>query len=291
MRRLIFFFLMLFCAFLKSEALDKRHYVFAREPIDVVITCIEKDLKTLNLCIESIRTYCQGVRRIIVVSPKLLTDKAEWFDEKLFPFSFADVSYYLNGQDQNRSREFLSKPGSRCGWYYQQLLKLYAGFVIPDISSNVLIVDADVVFLRPISFLNEQGGGLYTSGSECHKPYFVHAKELIPGFQKVYPNLSGVAHHMLFQRPVLIDLFEVVESAHQMDFWKAFCFFVNPSDLNRSGASEYEIYFNFVLLRTDQVSLRPLKWKNAKDLKNLGDYKKRKYDYVAFHEYLTSSKK
>ena len=42
--------------------------------------------------------------------------------------------------DAEKAREFLASPVTRIGWIYQQLLKLYAPFVIPGISSNVLVL-------------------------------------------------------------------------------------------------------------------------------------------------------
>lgn len=265
---------------------EKISYQFTNEPIDVVIPCVSKDANVVNLCIESIKKYCLNVNRIIVVSSHRFTSKAEWFDENLFPFTKWDVAYYLNQQDVEDANLFFKKKHCRAGWYYQQLLKLYASFVIPYISSNILIVDSDVIFLKPVNFLNSINGGLYNIGTEFHMPYFTHAKKLIPGFTRNSLNCSGITHHMLFQRAVLEDLFSIVEKAHNMDFWKAFCFLVDPVHRDFSGASEYEIYFNFVLSRSDEINIRPLKWGNSGDLGKIREYQKANYHYVAFHEYL-----
>lgn len=54
--------------------------------IDVVIPAHEKDIRTLDMAIEGIRTYGKNIRRILVVSAKQLTVNAEWFDEAHFPF-------------------------------------------------------------------------------------------------------------------------------------------------------------------------------------------------------------
>lgn len=267
-------------------AIEKTTYQFNGEPIDVVIPSIDKDKHMLNLCIEGIRTYCQNVNRIIVVSAKPLTDQAEWFDEALYPFSKLDVAEYLSHHNKDQM-SLLTQPGSKLGWYYQQLLKLYAPFIIPNISPNVLIVDSDVVFFKPVEFINESGAGLYCIGKEYHKPYFEHAKKLIPKFKRIFQRYSGISHHMLFQKPVLDDLFNTVESTHQTDFWKAFCSMVSPRELHcyGAGASEYEIYFNFVFSRTNQVKLRPLKWRNSLNLKDLQKLCKKGYHYAAFHTY------
>ncbi|MFX0095788.1 MAG: hypothetical protein ACFFBD_28880, partial [Candidatus Hodarchaeota archaeon] len=106
--------------------------------IDVIIPTCEKDLGTLELCIEGCRKNITGLRRIIVISKEKYTDNAEWFDERFFPFSLSDVEHLIG----------ISK---REGWYFQQLLKIYS-FSIPDIAENVLAVDSDTIFLRPVSF-------------------------------------------------------------------------------------------------------------------------------------------
>lgn len=264
--------LLFFHAALNGEAI----YLFKNDPIDVVIPCTQKDLLTLELCIEKIKEHCVHVGRVIVVSAEPLTSQAEWFNEALYPFQKEEVAACLP----------TTVPPSRVGWYYQQLLKLYAPFVIPGISSNVLVLDADTLFFKPTSFLNEKYGGCYNVGSEHHLPYFRHAGRLTKNrLFRVYSRYSGICHHMLFQRPVLQELFTEVEAIQREDFWKAFCRQVDPASY-WSGASEYELYFNYVFLKTRQVSLRFLKWANITHLEEMERFEKEGYDYVSCHDYL-----
>ncbi|MBP9842064.1 MAG: hypothetical protein KBC64_06545 [Simkaniaceae bacterium] len=260
------------------------YFPFSNEPIDVVIPTIEKDLAVLNLCIDGIRKNGANIRRIIVVSKKKLTDHAEWYSEEAYPFSFQEVAEAL-AQNHPQIQSKLLETGARTGWYYQQLLKFYAPLVIPDISSNVLILDSDTVFLNPVTFLNDANGGMYNPGEEYHPPYFKHAELLIPGFYKVFPKYSGIVHHMLFQKAVIETLFNQVESTHCVPFWKAFCQCVEREDLFYSGASEYEIYFNYVFSCTKQGSLRKLKWKNITDLRKIPCFRKKGFHYVSIHSY------
>ena len=130
-------------------------YPFTSEPIDVVIPCAEKDLRTLERCIKGIYNNCDEVRRIIVISKKRLTKNAEWCSEYVFPFSRTDIVNALSKKDAKTQAQ-LMRPESRTGWYYQQLLKLYAPFVIRDISSNVLVLDADTIFLNPVEFIDSE---------------------------------------------------------------------------------------------------------------------------------------
>lgn len=259
-------------------------YEFGTAPIDVVIPCTEKDLPTLELCIDALRTYAQGIRRIIVVSRKKFTEKAEWFDERYYPFSKYDVAWEVFNRNHERAVSFIEKPGSRCGWLYQQLLKLYAPFVIPEISSNLLIVDADVIFFKPVSFLTKEGAGLYNPGNEpYHVPYFQHMAALVPGLRRVFPEYSGITHHMLFQRPVVEDLFATIQRHHGIEPWRAICKCISHVHLNGAFFSEYETYFNFVFSRTNQVKIRVLKWENTREL---CDRENQGYDYLACHAHL-----
>lgn len=261
-------------------------YNFTNDPIDVVIPSTEKDLYTLDLCIEGIRNNCAQVRRIIVISDKKLTDKAEWFDEKRFPFNARTVAYYLLGCDGHKASEYLNNKNPRVGWYLQQLLKLYAPYVIPGISKNVLHLDADTIFLNPVSFLNKKNGGQYNTGTEYNIPYFTHMDRLIPGLKKVFPEKSGISHHMLLQKDALDDLFKTVESYHNMEFWKVFCMQVNKADLYLSGASSDELYFNFVFTKTDQVEIRNLKWDNVTSIKQIDLYRAQGYHYISNHSWM-----
>ncbi len=92
------------------------------------------------------------------------------------------------------------------------------------------------------------------------KIYFEHAKRLVPHFERAYPELYSVCHHMLFQKAILDDLFEKVEKYHKQPFWEAFCSCV---DIRLGGASEYIIYFCFAFSGSNQFELRPLKWIKA----------------------------
>jgi hypothetical protein len=270
------------------------HYIFflfsislgilsAHGPIDVIIPCHSKDYATLELCIKGIKDNCIDAGRIFVVSDKQITDSALWISEDDYPFSYSDVYTIL----QSLTTQFTLGAQKRVGWYYQQLLKFYAPFVIPDLSEDYLIVDADTVFLKPTKFINSKGYALYNTSGECHMPYFEHAKKFVPGFQKIFPEYSGVCHHMLLQKNVIFDLFNEIESFHNMPFWKAFYSLVDKKDLDGgAGASEYEIYFNFIFSQDYKVKIRKLKWTNISNINMLNHYRSLNYNYVSCHAHL-----
>jgi len=278
--RVLFLLLLPFLAF---GDFSKTAYPFCADLIDVVIPCHPKDRRGLEICIQGIRKNGANVRRIIVISSESLSAEAEWFDEANFPFDKEKILIEIFDGDCEKARSTPHR--SRAGWMYQQLLKLYACYVIPNLSPNYLVLDADTIFLRPVHFLSHSGEPLFNVGGEHYSPYFDHAKRLLPGFQKVFPNRSGITHHMIFQKPVLDDLFSQIWNIHGVEPWKAIVQCIDVGEIGGSSFSEYEIYFNFVFLRTDQAHVRKLKWKNIKSLHEIKECKKKGYDYVSCHVY------
>lgn len=262
---------------------SKGTYKFSKDPIDVVIPCVAKDKRTLDLCINGIKKNGSNIRRIIVVSPEKLTTKAEWFNEAKFPFSKQTL---INQIFKDENHEVKEQFKYWVGWVYQQLLKLYAPFVIPNISSNTLLLDADTIFLNPVKFCDKNtGAGFFNPGTEYHTAYFEHGERLLPGFKRVYTEYSGISHHMLIQKPILEDMFSTVEKIFGIEFWKAFCNCIDLDYFDKACVSEYELYFNFTFLKTNECKIRKLKWANAK-LQDLEPFKKDGFHYVSCHSWM-----
>lgn len=258
---------------------------FNHEPIDVVIPCHEKDLRSLELVISGAKKFCRNIRRIVVVSERRLTHNAEWFDEALYPFNQKSILTVIFNGDEQRAQTYQTEKKNRTGWIYQQLLKLYAPFVIPDISSNVLIIDADVIFLKPVSFIDEKGFALYNFGAEYTPEYFAFGNRLLPGFKKVFPKYSGICHHMLMQRSILEKLFKTIETVHGCEPWVAICRCIDHKNIF-APFSEYELYFNYVFASGEKVKLRELNYRDL-DVQNpskvLAYLKQNPHHYVAWH--------
>jgi len=262
----------------------KVEYQFSDDPIDVVIPCVPKDLLTLELCIDGIKKNGKNIRRIIVLSKEPMTANAEWFSEDLFPFTKKDIALEIFHGNEEGAAAFIASPMTRIGWIFQQLLKLYTPFVIPNISPNVLILDSDVIFLKKIRFI-EDGEPCFIPGKEYFTAYFEHAARLLPGLKRVNMKHSGIAHHMLFQKPVLEDLFRLVEEQHKTEMWRAMCRSVDMNELYRSCMSEYEIYFNFIQLRSDQARINPVKWAEIHTLRLLPQFRRGEEVFVACPEW------
>lgn len=279
---LILFLMFIFPSFSTLLAFETVTFEFTKDPIDVVIPCAEKDKETLDLCIEGIKKNCSSIRRVMVVSKTKLTDQAEWIDEETFPFSKDDIAFELFG-DQLKANAYKADRGNRLGWIYQQILKLYAPLVIKDISPNVLILDADTIFLRTVRFIAPNGAACFNPGIEFHTPYFDHMKRLLPDLHRVNPQWSGITNHMLFQKCVLVDLKSMIETYNKKPMWKALVNCID--DVSGSGISEYEIYFNYALLRSKQFTIRKLMWMTI-PLSSLAKYRDLGYQYISAHSYM-----
>ncbi len=264
---------------------ETKKFNLSNESIDVIIACHEKDKDVLSLCINGIKKHVKNYRRIIILSEKQFSNEAEWFNEALFPFSKESISKEFSLIDPN----FYKNPNQvkRVGWYFKQIMNFYAAFIVPEISNNILILDADTIFLRPVEFVDKDGNMLHVPGTEHYQAYFDHMNRLLPGLKKVYPKHSGISHHMLFQKPILIDLFNLVESHHKTEFWKVYCKCVEKKEIELSGSADYEIYFNFALIRCPkQIKIRQLRWRNISKISLLKKYIKEGYDFVSWHSYI-----
>lgn len=265
---------------------------------DIVIPLGPNEQPRFSLQLRHLISNVIGFRRIYVIAkddPSVHwldidghDDRFVWIDETRFPFSIDDLL------------RFYPKMHRVC-WYFQQLIKLYACHVIPELSEYYLVVDADVVFLKPLSFFTttefgKMGKPMYSTGTEYHVPYFKHMQKMHPHLVKMIPNKSGICHHMMFRRSWVFSLFSLVELFHQnQPFWKLFVQLVDEHqfhdhDYPDSGASEYEMFFNYLLaFHKHEIIVRTLKWENISSRSSVEDWihsNSEDYDFVSLCHHL-----
>jgi hypothetical protein len=236
---------------------------------DIVIPLGPNDISCIKDQLNYTKQNIIGYRHIYLISydPSIIIDGCITIDEKSFPFTKDSIAKYHTSLHRN-------------GWYLQQLLKLYAGSVIPGILDTYLVIDSDTFFLRPTVFIKDNKC-LYNFGREHHIPYFNHMKRLHSSLHKVLPTQSGICHHMIFQQKYIQELIELIETVHQKPFWIVFLEQVEDSQRSGSGASEYELYFNFMLIyHPDMIQLRELQWANVRKLDTTIHA-----DYISYHHY------
>ena len=236
---------------------------------DIVIPIGPCDKDIIHKQLEYTKKNIIGYRNIYLISydPTIMVDGCITIDENIFPFNIDTVSNIHGKLDRN-------------GWYLQQLLKIYAGNIIPNILERYLVIDSDTFFLKPTIFI-ENNKCLYNYGKECHKPYFNHMEKLDPTLIKV-SNKSGICHHMMFETKYVNELITKIEQNHNDTFYNIFLKLIVDKERSAAGASEYEIYFNYILINhINKIKIRPLNWVNTKEL-NINS----NYDYISYHYYL-----
>ena len=233
-----------------------------QDVFDIVIPVGPNDHSVIEKQIEFTKKNIINYRNIYLIGTSKINGCIT-IDESIFPFTMETVRDIHGKNDRN-------------GWYLQQLLKLYAGKVIPNILEKYLVIDADTFFLNPITFINN-GKCLYNTSTENHRPYFEHMKKLDEGFGKIRPE-SGICHHMIFETKYINEIIEKVERNHNETFYKIF---LKNVTFMHSGASEYEIYFHYMVKNhSDQIEIRKLRWQNVRKLDtNCG------LDYISYHHY------
>ena len=240
---------------------------------DIIICVGPNDTDIITSMVPYAISNVIGYRNIYLVcaNPTISVDGTITIDEKIFPFNINDLIAKFGNNNRN-------------GWYLQQLLKLYSGNVIPGLLQNYLIIDSDTFFQKRLSFMDDNNKYIYTIGSEYHKPYFNHMNKLHPSLKRVV-NCSGISHHMIMNTIHVNELFDLVETYHNKSepFWKIFLNNIDPNDFLASGASEYEIYFNYMnIYHKNDILIRQLNWTNASSLNNNNKH----CDYVSVHWYM-----
>jgi len=242
---------------------------------DLLFLCHEKDKEILKKSIEYAKKNVVEYRKIFVVSKENYFPNRKditFIDEKKYPFSKKDIEKYA--------------PKNRVGWYYQQFLKLYFFEVAEkEVLDNLLIIDADTMFIRKTKFF-EKEIPLYNVDECYHEPYYKILEKLF-GFGQQNKKYSGTTHHMLFQKKYINEIFNLAKE----EFWIYIMKNIDPK--LRSGLSEQELYFNYMLkYHPEKIKIRKLKFidfpstsKNwIKIFKILG------YSYIASHDYLQEEK-
>ena len=236
---------------------------------DIVIPIGPNDIKMINKMIDNTKKYIIGYRNIYLVSydPDINVENCITINENIFPFNKNIIANYLGKNNRN-------------GWYLQQLIKFYSGFVIKGILNNYLVIDSDTIFLKFTTFFKNKLP-LYNFGIEYNIPYFTHMNKLHPTLCK-NTSYSGICHHMLFQRNIIDELFKLVENYHNNCFYIIFLKCINATDILGSGASEYEIYFNYLhIYHKEKFIIRELKWENTHSF-----IENNKLDYISCHWYM-----
>lgn len=247
---------------------------------DIVTPFHEKDADVFwAYTVPSLLKNAVGLQTIYVVCCKkawrdLSLPQVKFVDEESYIFSFQQIKTYLENT-------------SRAGWYYQQLLKLYAHQAIRDLHECYVIWDSDTVLLRPTAFFHNDYGevrALFAISPEFNPPYMEHMKRLLPGLERLTGKWGGVTHHQPWMKTIMKKLFEAVQHRHSTAFWKAYLNQVERKHYGGAGCADYEIVMAFAFRFFSELCLiRPLRWANRRELPSASD----ELDFVSLHAHMS----
>jgi hypothetical protein len=226
--------------------------------IDVVIPAHRKDFPVLRMAVNGVLRHVGPIRRVYVVAndPIRLRDRrVSVLPEPALPV-FPSVSDLRDRWDPDHPETV-----SRAGWVYQQLLKLGAGSYIENLSSRYLVIDSDVVFLRPVSFATDQGRFPYSRATEYHDAYRAAYRRLVG--EDPPTRESFTAHHMIYEQPVLDELFAVIEQRHGKPWHWAYLDAASGAEV--SSINEQDTYGYWLLSRHPEFARhRQLLWRDGR---------------------------
>lgn len=267
--------------------------------LDVVIPYHEADQVTFiqNGALFAAKKHLKDVRHIHVVSVSnrtflhMLDDQIRWYDE-------ANVPFYGQRLD-----------GTVSGWKYQQALKFWAVQHIPGLCNNVLVLDADVVWIRDFEVVvptvpDAKGQcaatpkfkyNIATSASgawesDIYSSDYHSFVEYFTGLPKMNANtLTAINHWQVMQRDVLEALGRSLAARTSLSIEDAILQYGKP---NQYDMTEYEAYFSFLSYfypdRAQAVSLpyiiRQPKFCNYFDASTIRPYLDSDVAYFACHD-------
>lgn len=250
---------------------------------DIVICYGPNDSNMLDYNLLYNKKNIIGYNKIYVIThdKNLIRDDCIIIHESIFPFNIDTI------------KSMYQSSNNRYGWYLQQLLKLYASIIITEIVEHYLVIDCDTLFLQPTTFF-ENDLILYNTGNEYHEPYFSHISRMTDNIKKEM-NISGICHHMMFSKTLINEMFTMIENEYNEKystnyvFYEIFLSCINGKIFDHSGASEYEMYFNYLIkYHLNKIKIRQLKWSNISGSANSIDKYIEDFSYISLHWYCRS---
>lgn len=235
---------------------------------DIVIVINPNDnLALINLLLERTKANIIGFRYIYLIQSDPVKYITGYFNipANRFPFSVNTVSYYHGRSERNY-------------WYLEQLLKLYAGFVVPGILDRYLVLDSDTFFIKKTKFF-ENEKFLYNYDRKLDLPSLEHMNKLHESFITTNELSSGVTHNIVFELQYINEIMNLVENKHNDYFYNIFLKNVNELYYNSTGASIYDIYLNYMMFYyPTKLKFRDLNWIESTRLLLHSNY-----DYIRYY--------
>lgn len=164
---------------------------------------------------------------------------------------------------QKRNKDYRQ----RGGWLYQQIIKMLAYRICPDMGETYMICDADIIWTKnPYKEAPDNSQPLSKSFiKDCWMP---EAVKQYTNFMenKIVIEHSFINHHMIIKKDVITEIINYVEKKYGCRYDQAL---INNYDFNTPvGFSEYETYANYYISKRKDHFDVPLKVKKLKGIPN-----------------------
>ena len=216
---------------------EKHKHLVSKEKLSGIYLTTGKDLEVFKVSVKSALIHLIDIQTFFVICPKaedlkakmehIVGDRVVFFDEQSFPVKFdtvADVMLETVRQIgkyplKNGKSHFEVQMWSKLGWFFQQVVKLYAGEFLG--LENFVLLDSDLVFYKDIKFINSSGGKFnYAYSSQWHASYRSTMKTILGIDHTQGKYSSGIAHHMVIVKEVMEDMKKRVMINHGVPLWQ-----------------------------------------------------------------------
>lgn len=207
-----------------------------KDGVHVVIFCAHKYRNLLlDHCIYGIDQHVKDT----IATKTIVTD---------VPFYRDDYDVITDHELWDRvDRDFVYRDLFSKKWIRQQVLKLSVDKIK---TGTVLVVDADLFFLKPTLFIENNGFNIHTSTDRHYQPYFDGVKFLI-GLSKQITQ-SFVTDFAIIDTKILQELIQHIEHRHKQPWLGVLSEFLDhyhlPKNYTTLPLSEYELYGTYLFV-------------------------------------------
>ena len=212
-----------------------------------VVCCVSnEDIFIVPNCIKSLNLYLEP-KKIFIISSNLNFKYLRKL-KNVFPnIRLIDEDNLIPGFNLENIKNYfrkLNKNTRRCGWYYQQFLKMQISF-LEDIDQDYLIWDIDTILLKKMKYINKSGNYIIYRNNKCHKPYFDTIEKLLE--IKKNRNYSFINENLIINKLFMQKLILKISSVDTSNHWIINILNnIDNENLTKSGFSEFETYGSYI---------------------------------------------
>jgi len=213
---------------------------------DVIILTTKKNLAVLRIALPYIRKNIVNGGNIYVIASVAIQSEINAIND----CSFVNEDEVYPGLTYSKVASLMKEicgSSDKCGWYFQQFLKLAWSYKCK--TDHYIVIDADTIPMTPIQFQDSEGMNIFTQKTEYNQPYFDTINKLFSGKVTRCVDFSFVAEHMIFSVHHMCEMINLINGNHSIegDSFYAKILYAVGQNLLVSGFSEFETYGNFMM--------------------------------------------